>query len=213
MKSIISARGLAFTYPGATRPALQGLDFDIGPAEILVFTGSRGCGKSTLQRIFAGLIREYAGTASFQGRELHEWSRDYFRHIGAVLDFPGHFLQLTAEENLAFFAGLHGGETETIPRMLEKVGLAGEGRGKVRDFSTEMMAQLGVARACIHRPTALFLDDPTLGLGHEDARLIKELIRAEKAAGRSILLTTADMAIAEELGDRIVTLADGGKPA
>lgn len=144
--TMISVQNLGYTYPKAGRPALHGLDFEIGRGEVFGFLGPSGAGKSTTQKILIGLIREYAGTVDFQGKELREWSRDFYERIGVSFEFPNHFLKFTALENLAYFSRLYSGGTEPLPALLEKVGLAKEGRKPVGQFSKGMKNRLSVAR-------------------------------------------------------------------
>jgi fluoroquinolone transport system ATP-binding protein len=206
---MISVRDVGYTYPKAGRPAVEGLDFEIGKGEIFGFLGPSGAGKSTTQKILIGLIREYTGTVDFQGKELKEWSRDFFERIGVSFEFPNHFLKLTALENLAYFGRLYSGVTEPLPALLDKVGLAHEGRKPVGRFSKEMKNRLSVARALLHRPEALFLDEPTAALDPDNSRIIKELIRGQKEAGRTVFLTTHDMTLVDELCDRVAFIVDG----
>jgi fluoroquinolone transport system ATP-binding protein len=211
---MIVVRDLAFTYPKSPRPALRGLDFRVEDGEILGFLGPSGAGKSTTQKILIGLLRSYTGTVEFQGRELKDWSRDFYERIGVAFEFPTHFLKLTAEENLAYFGRLYAAPRgrEPIAELLERVGLAGDARKPVGRFSKGMKNRLGVAKALLHRPEVLFLDEPTAGLDPVNARAVKELIRAQKEQGRTVVLTTHDMAVADELCDRVAFLVDGSIP-
>lgn len=206
---MISVQNLGYAYSKAGRPALQGLDFEIGRGEVFGFLGPSGAGKSTTQKILIGLIREYTGAVHFQGKELKEWSRDYYERIGVSFEFPNHFLKLTALENLAYFGKLYSGATEPLPDLLEKVGLAQDGRKPVGQFSKGMKNRLSVARALLHRPEALFLDEPTAGLDPVNSRMIKELIQDQRRAGRTVLITTHDMTIADDLCDRVAFIVDG----
>lgn len=206
---MITVRDLSFTYPHAAQPVLHSLDIHVEPGEIFGFLGPSGAGKSTTQKILIGLLREYSGTVTFQGKELKDWSRDFFERIGVSFEFPTHFLKLTAQENLAYFGRLYSGGTEPIPALLDRVGLAAEAGKPVGRFSKGMKNRLSVARALLHRPQALFLDEPTAGLDPVNARTIKDLIKAQKRAGRTVVLTTHDMAIADELCDRVAFIVDG----
>ena len=206
---MIAVKDLSFTYPKAARPALQGLNFQVEAGEAFGLVGPRNAGKSTTLKILVGLMRVYAGTVAFQGKELRDWSRDFYERIGVSFEYPTHFLKLTAEENLDYFTGLYAGGTESIPALLDKVGLAKDAGERVGRFSRGMMNRLGMARALLHKPQALFLDEPTDGLDPSDSRALMDLLKAQRAAGRTVILTTRDMAIAGELCDRVAFIVDG----
>ena len=107
------------------------------------------------------------------------------------------------------FAGLHGGETEDPDALLDRVGLAEDGDKRVGEFSKGMRGRLTLARALLHRPELLFLDEPTAGLDPVTARRIRQVIREAREAGATIFLTTHDMVTADELCDRVAFLVDG----
>lgn len=215
---MIAVRSLAYAYPEAGRPALRGLDFRVERGEIFALLGPGGSGKTTAWKILAGLIREYAGTAAFLDRELRDWSRDFYERIGVSFQAPNHFLKLTALENLAYFGSLYAGKsgpdagldgTESLPGLLEKVGLSQDGHKPVGRFTREMRNRLSLARALLHRPEALFLDEPLAGQDPAHAGSLKALIRAQSRAGRAVFLTTRDADLAEDIGDRVALLSEG----
>jgi fluoroquinolone transport system ATP-binding protein len=118
-------------------------------------------------------------------------------------------MKLTARENLRYFAALYRGKTRRPDELLAQVGLAGDADTPVAQFSKGMRVRLNLARALIHSPDLLFLDEPTSGLDPVNSQKVKELIRAEQQAGRTIFLTTHNMAIADDLCDRVAFIADG----
>jgi fluoroquinolone transport system ATP-binding protein len=207
--AMIAVKVLSFTYPKSTRPALQGLEFRVGAGEVFGLSGPAGAGKSTLHKVLVGLIREYTGTVEFQGKELRDWSRDFYERIGVSFGFPTHFLRLTAEENLSHFARLYSGATESIPALLEKVGLAGDAGERVARFSEGMKNRLSFARALLHKPQALFLDEPMAGLEPAESLAVSGLIEAQKSAGRAVVLATRDITLAGELCDRLALIVEG----
>jgi fluoroquinolone transport system ATP-binding protein len=118
-------------------------------------------------------------------------------------------LRLTARENLRLFAGLHGGATEDPETLLERVGLTQNGDTLVAEFSKGMRGRLTFARALLHRPELLFLDEPTAGLDPVTARRVRQMIREARDHGATVFLTTHDMVTANELCDRVAFLVDG----
>jgi fluoroquinolone transport system ATP-binding protein len=118
-------------------------------------------------------------------------------------------LKLTAVENLTYLGSLYTGPVRRPAELLELVGLGNDGQLFVSQYSKGMKNRLSVARSLMHNPELLFLDEPTSGLDPVNARRIKELIRAQKAAGKTVFLTTHDMAVANELCDRVAFIIDG----
>jgi fluoroquinolone transport system ATP-binding protein len=207
--SVIQTRAFFFSYPGADKPAVRDVAFTVERGEIFGFLGPSGAGKSTTQNVLIRLLDGYKGTITVLGRDLRAWDRDYYRKIGVAFEAPNHYLKLTALENLRLFAGLHGGETVDPHALLERVGLEQDGDKRVGEFSKGMRGRLTLARALLHRPQLLFLDEPTAGLDPVSARRIRHVIRGARDAGATIFLTTHDMATADELCDRVAFLVDG----
>lgn len=206
---MIDVSDVTYRYPKASSPALRGLSFRVAPGEIFGFLGPSGAGKSTTQKILIGLLRGYAGRACVLGREVSAWGGDFYERVGVAFELPNHFLKLTARENLRYFAALYRGKTRRPMDLLEQVGLASDADTPVGQFSKGMRVRLNLARALIHSPDLLFLDEPTAGLDPVNSQKVKAIIRAEQAAGRTIFLTTHTMAIADELCDRVAFIADG----
>jgi fluoroquinolone transport system ATP-binding protein len=206
---MITVRGLRYAYPKADRPAIDGLEFAVERGEILGFLGPNGAGKSTTQKILIGLLPDYAGEVSVLGRALADWGPDYYERIGVAFEFPNHYLTLTGRENLSYFGALYRDGTLAAEQLLEWVDLAAEGDVLVSHYSKGMKVRLSVARALLNDPELLFLDEPSAGLDPVSARRIKELVRAQREAGKTVFLTTHDMALADELCDRVAFIVDG----
>jgi fluoroquinolone transport system ATP-binding protein len=196
-------------YPGADRPAVGEISFTVGPGEIFGFLGPSGAGKSTTQNILVGLLAGHGGTVRVLGRDLASWGQDLYRRIGVAFESPNHYLRLTGRENLELFAGLYGGLTEDPDVVLERVGLLGDADKRVSELSKGMRGRLTLARALLHRPELLFLDEPTAGLDPVTARRIRDLIRETRDRGATVFLTTHDMVTADELCDRVAFLIQG----
>ncbi len=206
---MITVENLSYTYDGTTSPAVQDLTFSINEGEILGFLGPSGAGKSTTQKVLIRLLQGYKGRAEVLGKSLDAWGYDYYEQIGVSFELPYHYSKLSALENLGYFASLYERETLEPGAVLKMVGLEEDGYTLVSQFSKGMKNRLSVARALLHQPDLLFLDEPTAGLDPVNARRIKELIKAQKDAGKTIFLTTHDMTVADQLCDRVAFIVDG----
>ncbi|MDQ5853269.1 MAG: ABC transporter ATP-binding protein [Chloroflexota bacterium] len=206
---MIDVNNVTYTYAKASEPAITGLSFAVERGEIFGFLGPSGAGKSTTQKILIGLLKGYQGRISVLGKDLSAWKSDYYERIGVSFELPNHFLKLTAIENLAYFGALYSLRTLSPQTVLEMVGLHDDGKVPVGQYSKGMKNRLNVARALLHDPELLFLDEPTSGLDPVNARRIKDLITAQKQAGKTVFLTTHDMTVAEELCDRVAFIMDG----
>ncbi|RDH75222.1 ABC transporter ATP-binding protein [Mycolicibacterium moriokaense] len=206
---VISVRGLTFTYPKAEEPAVRGMDFEVGRGEIFGFLGPSGAGKSTTQKLLIGLLRGHGGAIAIWGKDPLAWGPDYYERIGVSFELPNHYQKLTGAENLRFFASLYAGPTADPMELLEAVGLAEDADTRVGKYSKGMQMRLTFARSLINDPELLFLDEPTSGLDPVNARKVKDIILGLRARGRTVFLTTHDMATADELCDRVAFVVDG----
>ncbi|BBX95253.1 ABC transporter ATP-binding protein [Mycobacterium lacus] len=209
MTEVIRVRGLTFTYPKASEPAVRGMDFTVGRGEIFGFLGPSGAGKSTTQKLLIGLLRGHGGKAKVWGKDPLAWGSDYYERIGVSFELPNHYQKLTGLENLRFFASLYEGETLDPLGLLDAVGLADDAKTRVAKYSKGMQMRLTFARSLINDPELLFLDEPTSGMDPVNARNVRDMIRDLKARGRTIFLTTHDMVTADELCDRVAFVVDG----
>jgi len=206
---VIRVENLTYTYPGASSPAVAGTSFSVCPGEIFGLLGPSGAGKSTTQRVLTRQNRRFLGTVEVLSKPLDRWDHSFYEHIGVGFELPNHYVKLTGRENLAFFASLYDGPTRDIDDLLERVGLAGAADERVAEYSKGMKMRLNFVRALINDPMVLFLDEPTAGLDPVNASVLKDMIRAERVRGRTILLTTHNMADVEELCDRVGFLVAG----
>ena len=188
---------------------MRDLQFEIAAGEVFGFLGPSGAGKSTTQKILIGLLKNYQGSIRVFDRDLSEWGSDYYERIGVSFEFPNHYLRLTALENLNYFAKLYSRGTRSPRALLELVGLEDDGDLLVARYSKGMKGRLSVARSLLNDPELLFLDEPTAGLDPVNGRRILELIRGQQRAGKTIFLTTHDMAVAADLCDRVAFIVDG----
>ena len=209
----IEARGLRYSYPRARSETLHGLDFEVEAGEIFGFLGPSGSGKSTTQRLLIGSLRGYGGGLRVFGDEVSGLGGDYRERIGVVFEVPNLYAKLSALENLSFFAGLYRGPTRPPMELLERVGLGSHAEQRVATFSKGMKMRLNFCRALLHRPTLLFLDEPTSGQDPAHAKLLRGLVRELREGGATVFLTTHNMHEAAELCDRVAFIADGALAA
>lgn len=206
---MISVSDLTFTYAGTTKLAINRISFTVQPGEIFGFLGPSGAGKSTTQKILFRLLQEFQGSVQVFDRDLREWGYDYFEQVGVSFEMPNHYTKLTARENLRSFGALYQGNVKNPDELLEMVGLLDDADMLVSQYSKGMKNRLSVARSLVNDPKLLFLDEPTAGLDPVNARKIKDLIKVQKDAGKTVFLTTHDMHIADELCDRVAFIVDG----
>lgn len=206
---MITVQQLTYTYTKASSPAIRQLDFTVQAGEVFGFLGPSGAGKSTTQKILTGLLNKYEGYVAVHGRDMRQWGSDYYEQIGVSFELPYHYLKLTARENLRRFSALYQKETLAPETVLAWVGLREEADTAVGQFSKGMKNRLSLARALLHQPDLLFLDEPTAGLDPVNVQAIIQLVRQQQAAGRTIFLTTHDMHVANELCDRVAFIVAG----
>ena len=208
-RKAIEVRDLTFSYHGSDGPAVRGMSFSVGRGEVFGFLGPSGAGKSTTQKLLIGLLGGHAGGISVLGRDLGSWGQDYYERIGVSFELPNHYQKLTALENLEFFRSLYSKKTEDPMKLLEMVGLEGDAGTRVGRFSKGMQMRLTFARAIMHRPDLIFLDEPTAGLDPVNARNVKDIVLQLKEEGSTVFLTTHDMTVADGLCVRVAFVVDG----
>lgn len=206
---LIDVSGLTYTYRQGTEAAIKNLEFGIDRGEVFGFLGPSGAGKSTTQKVLIGLLRDYQGSVTVLGRDLSQWGSELYQRIGVSFEFPNHYSRLTGAENLRYFGSLYKSPVRPPERLLEWVGLEADGELLVSQYSKGMKNRLNVARALVHDPDVLFLDEPTAGLDPVFARRIKDLIESQRAVGKTVFLTTHDMTVADEVCDRLAFIVDG----
>lgn len=210
---MIETRKLVKTF--GLRPVLRGVDLVVAPGEFMALFGPNGAGKSTLIRILAALSKPSAGLVRVGGCELPRQADAVRRRLGVVLHQPLLYDDLTARENLAFFARMYDLDdaSDRIDGVLKQVGLAARANDVVRTFSRGMQQRLSIGRALLHDPDILLLDEPYTGLDPEAAARLDGLLRAVVAARpRTILMTTHDLARGLALADQVAIL-NGGRIA
>ncbi len=191
------------------KKVLDGISFSVENGEIFGLLGPSGAGKTTLIRILTGQLKGERGEALVNGINSSELTGRECRQFGIMIDNFGLYERLSCFDNLKVFAGIYGIGKSRIYEVLEAVGLGNSAKKAASELSKGMSSRLRLARVLLHNPDILFLDEPTSGLDPATAEEIQGLILAEKAKGRTIFLTTHNMAEAEKLCDNIALLDDG----
>ncbi len=206
---MIQVRKLVKNY--GLNVALRGVDLHVSEGEFMSLVGPNGAGKSTLLRIVATLLQPTGGEVAVGGWSFPKHAAKVRRHIGLVSHQPLLYQDLTAAENLEFFARLYQLDDvkERVLEALRKVGLFARQRDPVGGFSRGMVQRLTIARATLHEPDVLLLDEPYTGLDQDAASLLDSLLRQESELGRTILLITHDLAHGLQQSDRIAILNRG----
>jgi ABC-2 type transport system ATP-binding protein len=193
--------------------AVKDISLTMFPGDVLAFLGPNGAGKTTSIKMMAGLIKPDAGWVKIVGEDPHR-NPAALQNLGAVLEGNRNvYWPLTPEENLEYFGVLKGLTRREAHKaginLLEKFGLTHKRHTPVQNLSRGMQQKVAFAVALIHRPQLLLLDEPTLGLDVEATEDVKVLVREIAASGCAILLTTHQLAIAEELARRIIIIQQG----
>lgn len=204
---MIQVSNLSFSY--TKQPFISDMSFSVSAGEIFGFLGPSGAGKSTLQKVLIGMLSTYKGSAMVNGVECRERTKRFYEDIGVDFEFSTMYEKLTAKENLQFFSSLYEKKPRPIEELLEMVGLCHDADKRVSEYSKGMKARLNFIKALLHDPLLLCLDEPTSGLDPTNSRMMKDMILAERAKGKTILLTTHNMQDAAELCDRVAFIVGG----
>jgi len=190
------------------RIAVEDLTFNVNKGEVLGFLGPNGAGKTTTIRMLAGIIAPSSGTAIVAGVNIPNDSEKLHESIGVLTETPGFYDRLSAAFNLKYFAGFYNSidADSQVEKYLKIMGLWERRENRVGTFSKGMKQRLALARALLHEPKVLFLDEPTAGLDPEASREVRDLIRRLSGEGRTIFLSTHNLNEAEELCHRIAVI-------
>jgi len=191
--------------------ALGGVDFELEKGQFLSLFGPNGAGKTTLIRILSALTRPSSGTAKVAGYDVAEAEPEMRRTIGVISHASFLYADLSPLENIRFYATLYGVENaeERAIAVIDQVGLKARMHDRVRTFSRGMLQRISIARAIVHDPSILFLDEPYTGLDQHASGILKEQLQALHTGQRTILMTTHDFSRGLEMCDRVAILARG----
>jgi ABC-2 type transport system ATP-binding protein len=187
--------------------AVDDLTLAIPEGTVFGFLGPNGAGKTTTVRLLSALIAPTRGSATVAGHRLGEHNEAIRQAVGILTETPGLYDRLSAWQNLLFFAQMYdlpaSRARSTVEQYLRLLDLWERRNDKVGGFSKGMRQKLAIARALLHEPQVIFLDEPTAGLDPEAARVVRDFIKALRAEGRTIFLTTHNLPEADELCDLI----------
>jgi heme exporter protein A len=193
------------------KPVLRGVDFEVQPGEFVALLGPNGAGKTTFLRILASLSRPSLGEVSIAGYRLPNEAAQVRARLGVVSHLPLLYGDLTAEENLRFYGRMYGltDLEQRIAEVLEMVGLEARRRDLVRTFSRGMQQRLAIGRAVLHDPDVVLFDEPYTGLDQDASSMLDEVLKTVAAKGRTVVMTSHDLARAEDLATRFDILSRG----
>lgn len=204
-QNLTKAYGLTF--------ALRKLDLSVGRGEFIALLGPNGSGKSTLLRLLTGLSRPTAGKLTIGGWEIPREAESMRSQLGVVSHKPLLYDTLTARENMQFFAKMYAippSDAETrINSLLNRVGLQRRSHDLVRTYSRGMQQRLSIARALLHNPDILLLDEPYTGLDRDGSTLLDTIVQEAHEQKRTILMSTHELERAALLATRVIILARG----
>ena len=193
------------------KTVLRGMDFSVEPGEFVALLGPNGAGKTTFLRILASLSRPTMGQVNIAGYFLPQQAAAVRRRLGVVSHLPLLYGDLTAEENLRFFARMYDipDAYGRIAQVLEMVGLASRRRDLVRTFSRGMQQRLAIGRAVLHDPEVMLFDEPHTGLDQDACQMLDTVLQEVAARGRTVVMTSHDLARVADLASRFDILSRG----
>lgn len=208
-QAIIEVRRLIKRF--GLKTVLAGLDFSVTPGEFVAILGPNGAGKTTFLRILASLSRPTMGLVRIAGYILPGQAAGVRRRLGVVSHQSLLYGDLTAEENLRFYARMYSvlNAEQRIQQVLELVGLHLRRRDLVRTFSRGMQQRLAIGRAVLHDPEVMLFDEPHTGLDQDACVMLDGVLREVAARGRTVVMTSHDLARAGDLATRFDVISRG----
>lgn len=204
MEQILEINRLTKAFKKQT--VVDEVSFGVTKNSVYGLLGPNGAGKSTTLKMITGMLQPSSGSISFEG---HAWSREDLRKIGALIETPPLYDNLTARDNLRVKTIMLGLPESRIDEVLQTVDLTGTGRKRAGQFSMGMRQRLGIALALLNRPKLLILDEPTNGLDPLGIQELRELIRSFPEQGITVILSSHILNEVELIADHIGIMAGG----
>jgi heme exporter protein A len=193
------------------KTVLRNLEFQVAQGEFVALLGPNGAGKTTFLRILSSLSRQTFGDVTIAGYSLPHQAAAVRRKLGVVSHLPLLYGDLSAEENLVFYGRMYGVDQldRRVGEVLGLVGLAARRRDLVRTFSRGMQQRLAIGRAVLHDPEVMLLDEPHTGLDQDACEMLDTVLRTVAARGRTVVMTSHDLARVADLASRFDVLTRG----
>jgi ABC-2 type transport system ATP-binding protein len=193
--------------------AVDGVSLDVGPGEVLALLGQNGAGKTTTVRMLTAVLKPTRGWARVAGYDVAAQPERVRASVGVLSEMHGLYARMTAEEYLDYFGQVYGLDSATRRRrsreLIDYFGLSEAARRRTGQYSKGMRQKLALARALIHEPAILLLDEPTSAMDPESARLVRAHIASLRSANRAIVICTHNLSEAETLADKVAILYRG----
>lgn len=208
-RDMISVRKLTKRF--GLKTVLRGLDFQVKQGEFVALLGPNGAGKTTFLRILSSLARPSMGEVRVAGYRLPGQAAAVRRRLGVVSHLPLLYGDLNAEENLRFYGRMYSisGIDQRVGEVLELVGLSARRRDLVRTYSRGMQQRLAIGRAVLHDPEVMLFDEPHTGLDQDACNMLDGVLLEVAARGRTVVMTSHDLARAADLASRFDVLSRG----
>jgi heme exporter protein A len=193
------------------KSVLRGMDFSVESGEFVALLGPNGAGKTTFLRILSSLSRPTLGSVTIAGFSLPNQAAAVRRRLGVVSHLPLLYGDLTADENLRFFARMYDLTQieKRISEVLNLIGLSSRRHDLVRTFSRGMQQRLAIGRAVLHDPEVVLFDEPHTGLDQDACQMLDDVLREVAARGRTVVMTSHDLARVADLASRFDVLSRG----
>ncbi|MBU3172375.1 ABC transporter ATP-binding protein [Clostridium estertheticum] len=207
MGNIISMKNVRKDFKESK--ALRNVTFNVKEGEVFGFLGPSGAGKTTTIKLLTSQLIPTSGEVKVFGKEVYVNKKDIFKNIGVLSDTSGVYDRLSVRDNLTLYADIYGVATSNVEEILNKVGMLEDINKEAKKLSKGMKQRLMIARALLHKPKLLFLDEPTSSLDPGTTLEIHRLLKNLNEEGTTIFLTTHNMEEADKLCDRVAFLNDG----
>jgi ABC-2 type transport system ATP-binding protein len=193
--------------------AVDGVNLHIDPGEVLALLGPNGAGKTTIVRMLTSILNPTRGTAIVAGYDILEQPREVRAAVGVLTEHHGLYTRMPADEYLDFYGQVYDLSAKLraarIDKLLRDFGLYKDRHRRIGEYSKGMRQKLALARALLHDPPVLLLDEPTSAMDPESSRLVRDAINELRSASRTIIICTHNLVEAEELADQVAIIQSG----